>query len=259
MHAVPGRRLEDLGHGILLLDPVDPEPFWNRLAAVRWPTDPVAFDRRLAETAIRFVGAGRQPHLWVSPPHDEPADLAGRLVANGFEPIGDGLLMITADAGPARAVVARALDRGVAIHRYQRLREDPARAAAAAIVGVLLDAFGVGEDRRAGVEAETMATLADPRFVHYLVTVDGVPAAAARRATFDGLAYLSSIGTAPWARGRGLGRTVTATATADGLASGSAWVHLGVFADNDGAIALYDSLGFQRSGAPGPDMLLVGR
>ena len=258
VHAVPGRNLEDLGDGILLLDPVDPEPFWNRLSAIRWPSDPEAFDRRLAETVIRFANAARQAHLWVSPPHDEPADLTARLVANGFESTGDGLLMITADAEPSRAVVDRAPGRGVALHRYQRLREDPARAAAAGIVAVLVEAFGVDAGRRAGIEAETMATLADPRFVHYLVTVDGMPAAATRRATFDGLSYLSSIGTAPWARGRGLARLVTAHATADGLAAGSAWVHLGVFADNDAAIALYHALGFRRSGDPGPDLLLVG-
>jgi ribosomal protein S18 acetylase RimI-like enzyme len=259
VHAVPGRNLEDLGDSILLLDPVDPEPFWNRLAAIRWPSDPEAFDRRLTETAIRFANAARQAHLWVSPPHDEPADLTDRLLANGFESTGEGLLMVTADPEPAQAIVARGPGHGVAVHRYQRLREEPARAAAAAIVGVLLETFGVDDGRRSSIEAETMASLADPRFMHYLATVDGVPAAVARRATFDGLTYLSSIGTLPWARGRGLARTVTAMATAEGLASGSAWVHLGVFADNDPAIALYHALGFRRSGAPGPDMLLVGR
>ena len=71
--------LRDLGDALLLLDPVDPEPFWNRLEAVRWPTDPDAFDRRLAETAVRFAALARQPHVWVSPPHDAPADLAERL------------------------------------------------------------------------------------------------------------------------------------------------------------------------------------
>ncbi|MEO6207564.1 MAG: GNAT family N-acetyltransferase, partial [Candidatus Limnocylindrales bacterium] len=84
------------------------------------------------------------------------------------------------------------------------------------------------------------------------------PASVARGATFDGATYLSSIGTASWAQGRGLGRLVTAAATVDGLDAGSRWVHLGVFADNDPAIALYRRLGFQMSGAPGPDMILVG-
>ena len=53
-----------------------------------------------------------------------------------------------------------------------------------------------------------------------------------RRST--ALSYLSSIGTATWARGRGLGELVTMTATADAIAAGSEWIYLGVFADNDG-------------------------
>ena len=64
-------------------------------------------------------------------------------------------------------------------------------------------------ERRAGIEAETAASLGHPWFTHYLVRADGRPAAVARRATFDGLSYLSSIGTAGWARGRGLGSLVT--------------------------------------------------
>jgi ribosomal protein S18 acetylase RimI-like enzyme len=31
-----------------------------------------------------------------------------------------------------------------------------------------------------------------------------------------------------------------------------------VFADNDPALALYRGLGFELSGEPGPDMILVG-
>ena len=197
--------------------------------------------------------------MWVSPPHDTPDDLAARLLANGFESAGDGLLMVVADGSAAQVAAARSPSPGSVLHRFQRLREEPARAAAEAIVAVLVAAFEVGAERRASIVTETMATLADPRFVHYLVTVDDEPAAVTRRATFDGLSYLSSIGTTPGAQGRGLGRWVTATATADGLAAGSDWVHLGVFADNSPAVGLYESLGFRPSGAPGPDLILVGR
>jgi ribosomal-protein-alanine N-acetyltransferase len=196
--------------------------------------------------------------VWVSPPHDEPSDLAARLIANGFENAGDGLLMIVAGDGPSRSVVEADRPPGIRIHRFERLREGPAREAAERIVGVLVAAFGVGEERRAGIVAETMATLADRRFTHYVITDDDEPLAAARRATFHGLSYLSSIGTVPRARGRGLGRLVTAVATADGKAAGSEWIHLGVFADNPGAIGVYRSLGFELSGEPGPDLLLVG-
>ena len=63
IHAIPGRDLRDLGDTILLHDPVEPEPFWNRLEGLRWPSDPTAFDRRLTEALVLFASIGRQPHI----------------------------------------------------------------------------------------------------------------------------------------------------------------------------------------------------
>jgi ribosomal protein S18 acetylase RimI-like enzyme len=103
-----------------------------------------------------------------------------------------------------------------------------------------------------------MASLADPRFMHYLIRDEGSPVAVARRATFDGISYLSSIGTVAAARGMGLGRYVTAAAMVDGIDAGSEWIHLGVYSENTPARRLYEGLGFAMSGDPGPDMLLVG-
>lgn len=261
VHAAPGRVLRTLDDGLLLHDPVDPEPFWNRLESVRWPDDPAAFDRRLAEIGVLFASIGRQPHVWVSPPQDTPADLAARLAANGFEDMGTGHLMVARDGQAARDALARPIPAATIVERVPGGGDPDTMSTAAtadAICGVLVAAFAVEPERRAGVRAETLASLADPRFTHYLVRVAGEPAAVARRATFDGLSYLSSIGTTDWARGRGLGRLVTATAIADGMAAGSELTHLGVFADNDAAIALYRSLGFEMAGEPGPDMMLVG-
>lgn len=258
VHAIPGRELRDLGDALLLHDQADPEPFWNRLEGLRWPSDPVAFDKRLAEAGILFASIGRQPHIWVSPPYDEPFDLAARLAANGFEDMGKGLLMIARDPGPARAALASPPAAGVVLERLSGLRGQAAAQTAEEIVGVLFDAFGVGRARRDGIVAETVTSLADPRFMHYLVRRDGDPVAVARRATFDRLSYLSSIGTVELARGLGFGRLVTASALLDAIEAGSDWVHLGVFADNPPAIALYERLGFVMSGDPGPDMVLVG-
>ena len=75
IHAIPGRDLRDLGDAILLHDPVEPEPFWNRLEGLRWPSEPDAFDRRLTEALVLFASIGRQPHIWASSLHDAPADL----------------------------------------------------------------------------------------------------------------------------------------------------------------------------------------
>ena len=258
VHAIPGRQLRDLGDALLLYDDVDPEPFWNRLEGLRWPSDPAAFDRRLGEAGILFASIGRQPHVWVSPPHDEPTDLAARLAANGFEDMGKGLLMIARDPAQARAALSRPPADGAVLERLSGVGGHAAGDAAEAIVTVLFDAFGVGGARRDGIVAETVASLADPRFTHYVVRQDGEPVAVASRATFDWLSYLSSIGTVDRARGPGFGRLVTATALLDAIDDGSEWVHLGVFADNPPAIALYERLGFVMSGDPGPDMVLVG-
>jgi ribosomal protein S18 acetylase RimI-like enzyme len=259
VHAIPGRTLRDLGDALLLHDPAETEPFWNRAEAILWPAGPAAFDRRLAEVAVVFASIGRQPHVWTAPPHDEPADLVARLKANGFEDVGDGLLMVANDAARARdALGRRPLDGSLILQRLAGLSGAAARDAAGSIMDVLLEAFHVGPDRGPGIVSETIASLADPRFMHYLVRRDGTPVAVARRATFDGISYLSSIGTVLAARGHGLGRFVTAASVVDAVDAGSDWIHLGVFSDNVPARRLYESLGFVMSGDPGPDMLLIG-
>ena len=257
VHAIRGRRLRDLGDAILLIDDAEPEPFWNRLEGLRWPADPVAFDRRLTETLVVFASAGRQPHIWASPLHDSPVDLVARLSVNGFRDMGAGNVMILADRAVARRVGSSPLPTGLAIERLAGRSGPSAETAADAIVDVLLDAFDVEPERRPGVQAETIASLAHPWFTHYLLRLDGRPAGVARRATFDGASYLSSIGTAGWARGRGYGSLVTRVASADALDAASEWIYLGVFAENTAAIGVYEGAGFEQVGVSCPDLLLT--
>jgi len=256
IHAMPTRELRDLGDAILVHDPADPEPFWNRLAAIRWPADTDAFDRRLTEVVVLFATLARQPHVWPAPAHDSPPDLVARLISNGFRDMGAGMLMVLANRS-AIGSNGGMLAQGVTVERLSGLGEPAAAEVSGAIVEVLADAFEVGADRAPGVEAETTASLRHPWFTHYLVRENGRAAAVARRGTFDGLTYLSSIGTARWARGRGFGRLVTEAATRDAVAAGSACTYLGVFADNDVAIRLYERAGFERIGDAVPDLLLV--
>lgn len=259
VHAIPGRTMRDLGDSLLLYDQDESQPFWNRVEAIQWPADPDAFDRRLGEVAVVFASIGRQPHVWTAPPHDEPADLVARLASNGFEGVGDGLLLVARDVEPARTALAvRPLAADMTLERLTSVSGPAAERAAEAIVSVLQIAFAVGDERRPGLIAETRASLADGRFSHYLVRRAGQPLAVARCATFDGISYLSSIGTVDAARGLGLGRYVTAAAMVDAASADSEWIHLGVFADNVPARRLYESLGFVMSGDPGPDMLFVG-
>ena len=257
VHVLPGHSLRDLGDAILLHDPAEPEPFWNRLEAIRWPETPGDFDRRLTEALVLFASIGRQPHIWSSPLHDAPTDLVARLMANGFRDLGKGNVMALADPSPARLAAAEPLPARVTLERLEGLQGPDATAASRGIVDVLLDAFEVDPERRPGILDETLASLAHPWFTHYLLRSDGRPAAVARRATFDGASYLSSIGTAGWARGRGFGALVTRAAAADGVAAGSEWVYLGVFAENAVAIGVYERSGFERVGESCPDLLLV--
>ena len=154
VHAVPGRSLRDPGDALLLHDEVEPEPFWNRVEAIRWPTDAAGFDRRLGEVSVVFASIGRQPHVWTSPPHDEPADLVARLSENGFEDVGDGLLLVARDVGRARVALAdRQFEADMTLERLSGVSGMTANLAAEAIVSVLLIAFDVGDDRRPGCSA----------------------------------------------------------------------------------------------------------
>lgn len=257
-HGLVGREVRNLGDSYLLHDPTDREPFWNRLAGIAWPEEPGAFDRRLMEALALFGALDRIPHVWPAPGFDEPVDLVGRLTANGFEDHGGGLLMAldseqfprderggAGEAGP-----------GVTVERLHGLEGDAAEAAGRAIARVLLAAFDVGSERRVAIELEAVQGLATEAYHAIVIRVDGVAAAVTKRTTFAGASYLSSIGTDPAFRGRGLGRLVTRLATEDALADGSRWVYLGVFEDNRVARRLYESLGFEQVGTTNPDLLL---
>ncbi|HET7471997.1 MAG TPA: GNAT family N-acetyltransferase [Candidatus Limnocylindrales bacterium] len=253
-HALTGREVRDLGDAWMLYDETDREPFWNRIAGIAWPSDPHAFDRRLTEILALFAGLDRIPHVWPSPGYDEPADLTERLLAHGFVDHGGGmLLLLDPDRGPGPIPP---LPAGVTIERVHRRTGAEAIAAAEAMAAVLVTSFAVEPERRVAIELEAVQGLTTDAYHAVIVRVDGQPAAVARRTTFAGASYLSSIGTDPAFRGRGLGRLVTAIAAADALAAGSRWTYLGVFEDNTVARRLYADLGFDPVGVVGPDLLL---
>lgn len=263
--ALTGREVRDLGDAYLLHDSTDREPFWNRIAGLAWPSDPAAFDLRLAEALALFAGLDRIPHVWPSPGYDGPPDLVARLLANGFKDHGAGLVMALdpgrfAETEPAtisdRIAAQTASEGRVTVERFHRLFGQVAADAAHALAGVLEAAFTVEPARRVAIELEAVQGLTTDAYHALLVRIDGQPAAVARRTTFAGASYLSSIGTAPAFRGQGLGRLATRLVVGDALADGSRWTYLGVFAENDIARSLYGSLGFVPVGMPAPDLLL---
>lgn len=281
--ATPARQLRDLGDGWLVHDPGDAEPFWNRLIAPRWPDEAAAFERRLDEVITLFATLDRVPHIRPLPVGSTPPDLAARLEAAGFEAVGMDRRMVlrreaVPDATGAAALVLRltaAVEAAcggapVSVRRRDgstnvrrdgsdaehRLWADRRRWAVDASL-VLADSFGVDADRRIALESDLLGCVSRPGCGVVLVTVGDVPAAIARRATTPDGSYLSSIGTRPAFRGRGLGALVTALAIQDAVAAGGRLVHLGVEIDNVRAIRLYERLGFSVLGEPAPDLLLL--
>jgi ribosomal protein S18 acetylase RimI-like enzyme len=253
-HAIPSRETRDLGDALLLHDRRDSEPFWNRLQAVRWPVDAAAFDHRLAETLVLFAVLGRRPHVWPSPVHAGPPDLALRLQGNGFVDIGGGHLMVMADRDAAPAVRPGEAPEGVTLHPIAQPQD--ARTGDLDDAGLVLAAsFGAPLSRASELATDLERTLPDARVVLVLVRVDGVAAAVAKATTFGGWTYLSSVGTLPGYRGRGLAALATRQAIASAAAVEQGRPYLGVFSGNDAAIRLYERLGFCSVGES-PDLLL---
>jgi ribosomal protein S18 acetylase RimI-like enzyme len=255
LQAFGGRELRDLGDGLLLLDPQDPEPYWNRLVCAAWPSDRTGFDRRLDETITLFATHDRLAHIWPYPSENQPGDLADRLRAAGFESMGTDLLMVLSDPGAAAVHLAGSLPGDIQLEALDGLSAATVRGAAEA-AEVLVDAFDVGQARRAAIELETLAGLEGGLLHVTLARLHGWPAAAAKRSTVDGISYLSSIGTRYQARGRGLGSLVTATAIRDAVAAQSTMTYLKVDAGNDTAQRLYRRLGFVPVAGQIPDLLL---
>jgi len=267
----PSRELRDLGDGWLLHDPSDAEPFWNRLIAPRWPSEPSSFDRRLDEVITLFATLARLPHIRPLPTGGEPADMAHRLEAAGFVTMGADRRMVLVEPGrvgelrtATQARVAAELGSGaVAVSRQdlgsvgggQRRWTERRRWAADASL-VLAEAFGVESVRRVALENDVLACISRPGCAMLLLRVDGEPVSIARRATNAEGSYLSSIGTRPAFRRRGLGALVTLLAVEDALAAGGRAIHLAVEADNESARQLYAGLGFAVVGDPAPDLLL---
>lgn len=255
--AIGGREARDLGDAILLHDPTDPDPFWNRLSGLRLPAADGPFEARLAELLVLFAGLDRRPRFLLSPLHVRPRDLGDRLAGHGFREIGGSRLMVA----PADRLTpgAPAAPEGVTVDRPDRLAGPHVLALADEIADLLVTGFEVDRSVRPRVAADLRSSLPAPE-VHLIVArVDGTAVAVAKRVTLGGATFLASITTLPTWRRRGLGRLVTSVAVADAVAEGSEWVHLSVEPGNHGAVELYRGLGFEPVGDRAADWLLVDR
>jgi [ribosomal protein S18]-alanine N-acetyltransferase len=81
-----------------------------------------------------------------------------------------------------------------------------------------------------------------------LVVRDDDPAGVLICRTVAGEAEILTVGVAPWARRRGVGRALMVAAIGVAREAGAAQMFLEVDVDNASAVALYERLGFQRAG-----------
>ena len=253
VHATGTRVVRDLGDAVLLHDPADHEPFWNRIVAPDWPATDREFGRRIDEIITLFATLDRLPHIRTLPLANQPADLGARLGTAGFDTVGVDRSMILVDGAPSLRL-AQSFSRrpDLALEHVGRGPE----LRAIEVARLLVQAFDVESDRVPALGAETLAAGRRPDGAVLLVLVAGQPAAVARRVTQGGGTYLSSIATAPPLRGRGYGTLVTALAVAEALDAGTEFVHLLVEESNHVAIGVYERLGFIRLGEPILDLLL---
>lgn len=252
--SIPGRSWRDFGDAVMLFSGIEKEPFFNRLTAVRWPEDPPAFDVRLRQALDLFDALERKPYLWAIPGLSTPRDLVARLAANGFADQGGGYDMILCH--DPRELPDEPLPPGAVLERWNNPSDPDRPAVAVALALVIGDSFGIPTARRANLAAEIDLTLRQPFFHAYIIRINGEPAATGERFTFDGASYVSSIGTRPAWRGRGLGAVITTALARDSVAAGIDLVYLGVYAENSRAIRLYRRLGFDVLGPKSSDMLL---
>ena len=245
-HRWPERTVSELAGGLLVHDPADPEPIFNRLVNPSWPGDERDVDQRdwdrwLAPILAAFERLERRPHLWLVADADDPRVV--RLAVAGFEVIGTSRYMALATGEPVHAEAERQLP-GVQIERVDGRSGRPLRAAGD-LAAVVADAFDLELALHVLVEADIVRMLDVPTIGFVLARLRGEPVAVARRTTDGTATLLAAIGTRRGFRDRGLARLVTATAAVDALAAGSRTIYLGVEDGNEAAQQLYRGLGFR--------------
>lgn len=205
----------------------------NFASRVRWPAAEVG--PRLAKVDAHMRAASLWPQIVVADGLSEPDDLADRLRAAGWVPLGSERLMYTRHAS-----VVPHLDPGLRIEAVT-----PATALECATLEAT--AFGLDPDA-IDVSAGLLAIAVEAGATRgFIVRLAGEPIACARLVPGEpgsGVASLHAIGVAERHRRRGYGRLITAVATRAGLATGHKLVWLSVDAGNAAAIAMYRGLAF---------------
>jgi ribosomal protein S18 acetylase RimI-like enzyme len=205
----------------------------NYLCGVRWTAD--GFDVRLRRAIELMSDRGVWPSLVVCDGLTTPTDMAERLRAASWLPVFSDRIMFTRHA----AVVP---------HLDPELRvEAVTPASALEAVRLETDVFGLAPEA-IGESAELLAdSVAAGTTRGFLLRLRGEAVATVRLVPGPMVAGLHAVGVDPRQRRRGYGRMLTTIATRAGLATGHRLVWLSVLEENEAAVSLYRSLGFEPS------------
>jgi ribosomal protein S18 acetylase RimI-like enzyme len=240
-HRWPARRLREVAGGILVHDPHDPEPVFNRLVDPMLPRPGDDWDGWLRDIRDAFGAINRRPHVWLTAAVDDPR--IDRLERDGFGQVGASRYMSLEDPAAAQVDALALAAPGAEVERLGPQTPDKPRAARD-VAAVIADAFDLDPAFHVLIQGDVVEMLEVAAIGFVVARLDGEAVAVARRTSDGAGSLLAAIGTRRDFRGRGLGRLVTATATQDALAAGSSTVFLGVEDGNDAARHLYERLGY---------------
>jgi ribosomal protein S18 acetylase RimI-like enzyme len=196
--------------------------------------DPSTIEERIADVA-RWFGGRAGPWRWLVGPTSAPPDLDRHLRAAGFDLVSDNPGMAldlggASDLGaPHPGVEIRPLDDLAGLDAWAEINRraldlDPLRSRA----------WRDAQDRAIGSRG--------PMHI-WIANLLGEPVAAAALFEGGGVAGVYNVATVPEARGRGIGRAVTATVLAEAIARGH---RLAVLGSSDLGYPLYRRLGFRE-------------
>ncbi len=221
----------------------DPEMLWTVTdiahpmfnAVLRANLPPAGADTAIESVKARCAERG-VPLAWSVGPTTRPADLGAHLVRHGFVHAGDSPGM----AADLDAIdLNRAVLAGLSIERVSD--EDRIGPWADAVASV----FGIPDfARQAMLEAILhLGFDQDVPMFYYLGRWHGRPVAASSVLLAAGVAGLYNVGTAPEARGQGIGAAMTLAALVDARTKG---YHVAVLQSSPMGYELYRALGFQQ-------------
>ncbi len=234
---IPGARVVDTPDATLILTGT-PYANLNNVIATAIATDHAG--ARINEL-LRAFAPDSLPVTWWVGPTTRPADLVARLARLGLarqEPE-FGMVLDIATGWPHAPLPPHAALESV--ERRDQLEE---------WLGVMNAAYGSGDARRTALvlsmyEADLARAITDREIHHFLVRFHGRPAACSSLFVAGTEAFVTNIGTAPDARGRGLGTAAT-VATLD-LARSMGRVSATLTASLHGR-GVYRRLGFRAAG-----------